>query len=452
MHSQPCVLTIAGSDSGGGAGIQADLKTITMLGGFGMSVITALTAQNSMGVTGIHAPDADFVGQQLDAVLGDFPVAAAKTGMLFSGATIEAVCQRIEKRNFPLVVDPVCVSQSGHRLLQDEAVDVIRKRLIPQADLFTPNRPEAELLTDMTIDTEADVEEAIEKLIKMGAKAVLLKGGHFEGSRMIDWLGVAGQKPVALEQPKVDTVHTHGTGCTLSAAIATGLAKGLPVEEAVAAAQEYMNLALRAGFGPGQGYGPPNHSVPLLRLQARERILSELGKAAGQIVATANLSRLMPESRMNIACAVPHACTTDDVAAFAGRITTDHHGRVYIPGAPEFGASYHTANVVLSAAAICPEISAAAVIRVSDAVTASVGRSGLKTVWFDRKNAPEGLDEQDKIVNWGIQAALSGHPEPEEVAAVCDTGAAGAEGFVRILGRSVQEVLERLQMIAESLE
>ncbi len=259
----PCVLTIAGSDSGGGAGIQADLKTMTVLGGFGMSVITALTAQNGQGVTGIHAPDPEFVALQLTTVLEGFPVAAAKTGMLFSAPIIAAVAAVLRDRTFPLVVDPVSVSQSGHTLLQPDAVAALKRDILPLADLLTPNRPEAEMLADMPITSEADVREALGRILDMGPRAVLLKGGHFETSgRMVDWLCEAGKAPMALAQPKVETGNNHGTGCTLSAAIATYLALGHDLVGAVMQAQQYLNLCLRTSYAPGKGAGPVNHTAP----------------------------------------------------------------------------------------------------------------------------------------------------------------------------------------------
>ena len=264
MLTPPNILTIAGSDSGGGAGIQADLKTIMAMGGYGMSVITALTAQNGMGVTGIHAPDPDFVALQLDTVLDGFPVAAAKTGMLFSAGIIRAVAPVLRRRSFPLVVDPVSVSQSGSRLLQEDAISALVNDILPGCDLLTPNRPEAEMLTNMTIESLDDAATAGEKLLQMGARAVLIKGGHMENSVVVtDCLCMEGQAPKALPQAKVDTENNHGTGCTLSAAIAVGLGKGLPLQVAVTRAQEYLNLALRRSYSPGNGAGPVNHAAGL---------------------------------------------------------------------------------------------------------------------------------------------------------------------------------------------
>ena len=264
MQKHPCVLTIAGSDSGGGAGIQADLKAMTVLGGFGTSVITALTAQNGLGVTGIHAPDADFVVHQLTTVLDGFPIRAAKTGMLFSAPIIEGVANVLEKQDFPLVIDPVSVSTSGHALLQQDAVDALVERIIPLAAVVTPNRPEAEMLSGVTIRSEADVKEAISRILAMGPKAVLLKGGHIDEDKedMADWLGVQGADPVGLHHQRIETPNTHGTGCTLSAAIATFLAHGFDMKTAVKKAQGYLSLCLRDSYTPGEGFGPPNHAAP----------------------------------------------------------------------------------------------------------------------------------------------------------------------------------------------
>lgn len=265
MQKPPNILTIAGSDSGGGAGIQADLKTMTMLGAYGMSVITALTAQNGLGVTGIHAPEPDFVVLQLQTVLDGFPVQAAKTGMLFSRGIIHAVADTLEKlpaeKRFPLVVDPVCVSQSGHRLLEEDAVDALKERMLPLADLLTPNRPEAELLAGMPIRSDEDVAEAGRRLLALGPRAVLIKGGHFDSAPILvtDWLITPDRAPDPLRQPHVDTPNNHGTGCTLSAAIATWLGFGMPLRVSVTKAQEYLNAGLRHAYAPGEGAGPPRH-------------------------------------------------------------------------------------------------------------------------------------------------------------------------------------------------
>ena len=262
----PVILTCATTDSGGGAGIQADLKTITSLGGYGASVVVALTAQNGATVTGIHALPPEFATLQYATVLQGFPVRAAKTGMLYSADLIRAMADCLADKTFPLVVDPVSVSQSGCQLLRDDAVDILVQRILPLADLLTPNRPEAEMLAGMSIHSQADVKKAAQRLLTMGAKAVLIKGGHFEegggffeeeGHMMTDWLASPGTfQPLTHE--RIETGNNHGTGCTLSAAIATFLGFGEPLERAVRKAQQYLTAALRTSFCPGIGAGAPN--------------------------------------------------------------------------------------------------------------------------------------------------------------------------------------------------
>jgi len=268
MRTYSCILTIAGSDSGGGAGIQADLKTMTVLGGFGMSVITALTAQNGLGVLGIQAADPSFVSLQLKAVMEGFPIASAKTGMLFSDGIIRAVKNAVHNRDFPLVVDPVCVSQTGHRLLEESAIDALRDEILPEADLLTPNKPEAEELSGVAINSLNDLTRAARKLLYLGARAVLIKGGHFNGedktsqNELTDWLAMPDLPILPLSHPRVDSINNHGTGCTLSAAIATRLGLGDGLTMAIRHAQEYLTSCLAASYTPGKGVGPVNHAAP----------------------------------------------------------------------------------------------------------------------------------------------------------------------------------------------
>lgn len=269
--SPPCVLTIAGSDSGGGAGIQADIKTFMALGVYGSSVICALTSQNGERVDGIFPINPEFVALQLETVLSGFPVKALKTGMLFSADIIETVASCLAKRALTIVVDPVCVSQSGHRLLEGSAVEALKKHLIPLADLLTPNKPEAELLAEMAINSPDDIKIAAKRLMKLGAKAVLIKGGHFDctDDTVTDWLAMPGQSPVPLQMRHISTGNNHGTGCTLAAAITAHLGLGLSLQEAILHSQKYLNTCLKFSYNPGKGSGPVNHAAPLFFLLQR---------------------------------------------------------------------------------------------------------------------------------------------------------------------------------------
>ena len=258
----PIALTIAGSDSSGGAGIQADLKSFAALGVYGASVITALTAQNTRGVTGIHQVPAAFVTAQLDAVFDDLDVKAVKIGMVADLAVIDAIAAGLRKWSPKhIVLDPVMVATSGDRLLAPEAVESLRTKLIPLASLITPNLPEAAALLDEPVAAdEAAIESQGRRLLAMGCPAVLIKGGHGQGAESIDYLVTAGGT-IALAAPRIATRNTHGTGCSLSSAVAAGLAKGEDMETAVRHAKAWVSAAIAAAdrLGVGRGHGPVHH-------------------------------------------------------------------------------------------------------------------------------------------------------------------------------------------------
>lgn len=254
------VLIIAGSDSGGGAGIQADIKTTTALEGYAATALTALTAQNTQGVSGIEGVPPAFIEAQIDAVLTDIGADAVKTGMLHAAPVIHAVVSALDHHAFrgPLVVDPVMYAKGGASLLADEARQTLVEQLIPKATLLTPNIPEAEALSGMTIADEAQGLAAARTLLSLGPQAVLLKGGHLPAAEVVDLLVTAGAVG-RFVHPRQATRHTHGTGCTLASAAATGLAQGLDLEAAVGRAIAYVQRALATAPGYGRGHGPLNH-------------------------------------------------------------------------------------------------------------------------------------------------------------------------------------------------
>jgi hydroxymethylpyrimidine/phosphomethylpyrimidine kinase len=253
------VLSIAGSDSGGGAGIQADIKAITCLGGFAMTALTALTAQNTLGVHGVEPVPNAFVRQQIDVVLRDIGADCLKIGMLGTASIIATVSQALVDfaQGIPLVLDPVMVAKGGHSLLDDDAVAALRG-FVPRAALLTPNLPEAGVLLGRTLETEADMMAAVEPLRALGAGAVLLKGGHLAGDALLDLL-ITRDEVVAFRGERFASRHTHGTGCTLSSAIATGLAQGMTLVDAVARGRDYVRQAILTAPGLGGGHGPLNH-------------------------------------------------------------------------------------------------------------------------------------------------------------------------------------------------
>lgn len=251
-------MTIAGSDSGGGAGIQADLKTFSALGVFGASTLTAITAQNTVGVTAVHEIPTDVIAAQIDAVLTDIGADAVKTGMLSSSAIVATVADAVRRHSISnLVVDPVMVAKSGDRLLREEAIATICDDLIPLAKVVTPNIPEAEDLTGRSIESDDDARRAAESIINMGAKSVVIKGGHREGPPT-DIL-YDGNKFMEFTTERIPSTNTHGTGCTFASAVAAGLAHGLEVPAAVEQAKEYVTAAIGAAYPIGQGHGPLHH-------------------------------------------------------------------------------------------------------------------------------------------------------------------------------------------------
>jgi hydroxymethylpyrimidine kinase/phosphomethylpyrimidine kinase len=255
------VLTIAGSDSGGGAGIQADLKTMTAFKTYGASVITAVTAQNTLGVQGVKVLDKNVVAQQLDSVLTDFDFSAAKTGMLATGAIIKVVAEKIKEYQLgPVVVDPVMVATSGDLLLEEAAIDILIEELLPLAEVITPNLQEAKVLAGYDLDAPVDCEELAKQLYQLGPNQVLITGGHLNEEQAVDLL-YDGQEINRLTTPKIATTNTHGTGCTLSSALASNLALGYQLLRAVQRSKEFITKAIEDGVELGAGNNPVNHLV-----------------------------------------------------------------------------------------------------------------------------------------------------------------------------------------------
>lgn len=282
MKTYPCVLTIAGSDCSGGAGIQADIKTISALGAYAASAITAITVQDTCGVTGIHPVPAAFIAGQVEAVMTDLHPQAVKIGMIGGAEAACAVADALLRHRPPFVVlDPVMVSTSGRRLMDDGALQTLCQRLVPASTLLTPNLKEAEALTGLRIQTPQDMERAARDLLRLGGEAVLLKGGHLEGDEMCDVLLTAScPTPYIYTAPRIDSPNTHGTGCTLSSAIATFLALGHDLPEAVGRAKTYVHQAIEAGkdIHTGHGHGPLNHLFRPAALHIFEKKDLQAGK------------------------------------------------------------------------------------------------------------------------------------------------------------------------------
>jgi len=254
------VTTIAGSDCGGGAGIQADLKTFQELGVFGTSVITALTAQNTLGVTGVFPIEVDFVEKQLYALLEDFSIDAVKTGMLYSSDIIKAIAHIIDDLKIPLIVDPVMIAKGGESLLQQEAIEAMCTSLLPLTTIVTPNIPEAEALTGKKINHFSDMKEVAQYFLRLGVQCVIIKGGHLTNPRYaIDYVFFKNGRSFSMQSPRIQTKNTHGTGCTFSAALTAFLGQGFAFEKAIIEAKKFIQLAITHDLAIGNGHGPTNH-------------------------------------------------------------------------------------------------------------------------------------------------------------------------------------------------
>ena len=439
------VLTIAGSDSGGGAGIQADLKAITLLGGYGMSVLTALTAQNTVGVQGIHEVPARFVEEQIDAVLSDIGADAIKTGMLANQEIIEVVSRKIKQYKIKkVVVDPVMISKSGASLLLKDAQETLIKKLIPMAWVVTPNLMEASALAGFNVNSLEGMKKAAHHIYGMGAKYVVVKGGHLKGMA-VDLL-FDGKRFSEMEGPRIESKNTHGTGCTFASAIATLLARGDRVDEAVRKAKNFITMAIQSGLSLGKGHGPTNPSAYVLREMERYQVIQEL-KRAMEVLKEEKVGRLIPEVSSNLGYALPFAEGVEDVAAFPGRIVR-FKDSVTTYSDPEFGASQHVANIILTVMKFDPEYCSAMNIRYSRETVAQLRRKGFLVGQFNRRLEPKRLKEKEgSSLEWGVGDVLRKMKRVPDF--IYDEGDVGKEPMIRVLGKNPMEVVQKILNVAD---
>ncbi|QIO21836.1 bifunctional hydroxymethylpyrimidine kinase/phosphomethylpyrimidine kinase [Haloarcula sp. JP-L23] len=439
----PVVLTIAGSDSGGGAGIQADLKTIEAGGAFGTSAITSVTAQNTTGVRGSHLLPTEDIEAQIRAVREDFDVAAIKTGMLAVSDVIDLVVDETPLPN--LVVDPVMVATSGDRLLEPEA-EAAYEDLIAEAALVTPNADEAEVLTDRTIDDPGDAEAAGRDIVELGADAALVKGGHVPGDEVVDVL-VTDDSVTTFRHDRVDTEATHGSGCTLSSAIATRLAHGDDLGDAVAAGIDLLARAVRYNLDVGEGPGAVHHMVET-RNEAARNDTSEAVERAVSALVDRDVSPLVPEVGMTVAGATPYAETPDEVAAVEGRITRTMDG-VRPNRGVRFGAGSTVAQVLLAAREHDPALRYAVNCRLTDAVEAALDDLAGSVSGYDPSERPSDVAATPATA-WGVgQAFEASEGSP---VAVVDRGEVGVAGSVTLLAVDSETLVERVETLLDAVE
>jgi hydroxymethylpyrimidine/phosphomethylpyrimidine kinase len=438
-------LTIAGSDSGGGAGIQADLKTFAALGVHGMTAITSITAQNTVTVRAVQDVDPEILRAQIDAVAEDIGVDAAKTGMLHTSEIIKVVSERIESYGFPTVVDPVMVAKGGARLLEKEAAKTLISKLLPLATVVTPNATEAEAISGKPIRSIDDAKAAAKEIAGMGPKAVIVKGGHLPGDKAIDVLFYNGAFQL-FEAERLETTATHGTGCTFSSAIAAELAKGTEMVDAIGVAKAFINRSIRFGLSIGRGHGPVNPMANLYNEAAKYRVLTQVRKAVDVLEAHHEVSTLIPESQTNIVMALPQAVGPLDVAGVRGRIVRVGQ-QVKASACPEFGASSHVARTVLVAMKHDQSIRAGMNIRYSENLIAVCTRLGFAVSSYDRKEEPLEVKQiEGMTTRWGAEQAITKIGRVPQV--IYHTGDWGKEPMIILLGTNAPEVAEMAVKIA----
>jgi len=416
-------LTIAGSDSGGGAGIQTDLKTFAALGVYGTSVLTALTAQNTLGVHGIHQVPPSFITRQLEAVLSDIPVQAIKTGMLGEAPAIMEIVRVLKKyRQEQLVIDPVMVAQSGDPLLEPEAVAVLRDNLLPMAMLVTPNLPEAGILLNRNISDTGQMESAARDIHLLGPRHVLLKGGHLPGDEMVD-VFYDGKTVHHLSAPKINTSHTHGTGCTYAAAATAFLARGFTPLEAVRQAKTFITTAITYGLQVGQGYGPTNPMGALQRELAEGKATMALCRALLLIQSTPRAANLFAPGLSNLYFCLDEAKSVADIASFPVPFLV-RGGQIMSVDGPRFGLQSWGAELLLSAHRQCAAERALLVLRFTE----------------EALEAAEGLAP---LAGPSVSAAASDVPR-----LIVSRGQGNTEPFLGLLGGSPMTLARAVQSLA----
>ncbi|MEM3640744.1 MAG: bifunctional hydroxymethylpyrimidine kinase/phosphomethylpyrimidine kinase [Candidatus Bathyarchaeia archaeon] len=445
----PVAITIAGSDSGGGAGIQADLKTFAALGVHGATAITSVTAQNTCSVEAVEDLNPETIRAQIRAVAEDLGIDAGKTGMLHTAEIIKAVASEVSKYNFPLVVDPVMVAKSGAPLLEPKAIDTFKEHMLSLATVITPNRYEAEMLLGMEIRDLKEAETAARKISEMGPKAVVIKGGHFKGAEAIDILFCNGEIR-KYSSPRIDVKTTHGTGCSFSAAIAAELAKGKPISAAVEKAKKVVALGIRFGLNIGRGHGPVNPMAHLYRESLRCSVLTNIEEAKALIESSPFVMKLIPEVGMNVSMAIPYAESIGDVAAVEGRIVKTSRGARAVSCA-KFGCSSHLAKYILEMVKHDPEKRAAINLKFLEQILRILERRGLLISSYDRSMEPKEIKEVEGMtIPWGVKEAIKKVGKAPDV--IYHKGDVGKEPMIVIFGREARELAELAIQIGKDVD
>lgn len=439
-------LSIAGSDSGAGAGIQADLKTFSALGVYGCTAITAITAQNTRKVAEIFEVSPAMVEQQIRSVMTDMPPDAIKIGMVYSRQIIDAVYRSLKKSKFPVVLDPILAAGTGARLLRDDAYESFVSKLVPLCTLVTPNRIEAEKLAGVRIKTENDGIEAAKKIRKLGAENVIVKGGHFGASNVTDLLLDSRGRITKITNPRIKIEESHGSGCNFSSAVTAHLAKGATLKDACRMANEYVHIAIRNAVRVGMGLPVTNPLSGIYRDASRYNVLAELQAAVEQISSLDGFYKLVPETQTNFAYALPDAADMSEVAGVRGRIV--RIGNTAVPASYiEFGASKHMASAIIGYMRVNPTFRSVINIRFNDELV-KICKKLFSVSSYDRSKEPHGVKKKEgSSVAWGTLQALSKNPRAD---VIYHKGDVGKEPMITIFGRNPAEVAAKIKAILKN--
>jgi hydroxymethylpyrimidine/phosphomethylpyrimidine kinase len=440
-------LSIAGSDSGAGAGIQADLKTFSALGVYGCTAITAITAQNTKQVAEIFEISPSMVEQQIRSIMMDMRPNSIKIGMVYSSPIIDAVYRSLKKTpKIPIVLDPILTAGTGAKLLRREAYKSFVSKLMPLSTLITPNRMEAEKLADIVIKTENDIIEAAKKINKLGVKNVVVKGGHFGSEHVIDLLLDSKGNIMKFTNPRLKIKEVHGSGCNFSSAVTAYLAEGIALSQACKMANEYVHNAVKNAVRIGRGLPIANPPSVMYRDANRYHVLAELQDAVEEVSILDGFYRLIPETQTNFAYALLNAAEVSDVAAVRGRIIRIENTAVpasYI----KFGVSTHVASAVIAYMSVNPDFRSAINIRFDKRIV-DVCKSLFSVASYDRTKEPKKIKRKEgSTVPWGILAALSKNPIAE---VIYHTGDVGKEPMICLFGRNPREVVNKIKAILKN--
>ena len=443
-------LTIAGSDSSGGAGIQADMKTMSALGIYSCTVITAITAQNTSNVDYILPLNADIIKKQIMSILSDIPIHAIKIGMVYNNEIITVTSDILRNLKIPIVLDPIVSAGTGAQLLQREFLSDFKNKLIPICDVVTPNISEAEKLSGIKIKNENDIKKTALKIQKQGARNVVIKGGHFRNEEMIilDTILDEFGKFIVIKNPRMKIVETHGSGCNFSAAVTAFVALKFPIVNACIMANKYVHNSIVNTFKIGKGIPVNNPISTMYEESCKYRVMEELANAVDQLTNIKNFEKLIPETQSNIAYAIPYAKKIEDVAGVNGRIVKVGDRSTPTSGI-KFGASRHVASSILEYMKINQLVRSALNIKNDKKILDKCNRL-FRVTHYERKLEPKTIkNKEGKSIHWGVTRALSKNPDAD---IIYHTGDMGKEPMIIIFGQNPQEVVDKVKKILNNMK